>query len=190
MEKLRAKIGSYNDISEEDLDFTLNLYETIEVSKGFTLVEAGQMVKHFYFLDQGCVYYYMYKDGKTQVLDFFKEGDLFTDLYAYLEEIPSQTYIKAIEDSVLYRIKKEDVQKSFDYSHAVERFGRLSAQEAFVKSFRRIAHFSNLSNEERYLRFLDKNPGIFQRVPQYLVASYLGLTPVGLSKIRKRLSLT
>ena len=188
MEKLKAHIQSYNEISEEDLNFTLDFYERFEIKKGETIIEAGQLVKHFYFMDDGCVYYYMYKDGKTQVLDFFKEGDLFTDLYAYLEEIPSSTYIKALEDSSLYRIKKEDVQKSFDHSHAMERFGRLSAQEAFTKSFRRIAHISNLSNEERYLRFLDKNPGLFQRVPQYLVASYLGLTPVGLSKIRKRLS--
>jgi CRP-like cAMP-binding protein len=60
-------------------------------------------------------------------------------------------------------------------------------QEAFIKSFNRIERLNSRSNEERYLRLLQKRPDLFQRLPQYLIAFYLGLTPVGLSKIRKRL---
>jgi len=61
-------------------------------------------------------------------------------------------------------------------------------QDAFIKTFSRVERLNNRTNEERYLRLLAKRPSLFQRVPQYLIASYLGLTPVGLSKIRKRLS--
>lgn len=156
--------------------------------KGDTLVKPGQYVKWFYFLEKGCVCYYTEDESSTKVMEFFTEGDFFTDLYAYIEEIPSATYLSATEDCTVYAILKEDVQKSFDRSHDLERFGRLSMQESFAEIFRRNNHLKNLSNQERYLRLLQKRPGLFQRVPQYLIASYLGLTPVGLSKIRKRLA--
>lgn len=122
------------------------------------------------------------------VLEFFTEGDFFTDIYAYLQEVPSNSYVKASENAVIYYILKDDLQKSFDHSHKIERIGRLTMQETVLETFRRLAHFNNLSNEERYLRLLEKRPTLLQRVPQYLIASYLGLTPVGLSKIRRRLS--
>jgi len=61
-------------------------------------------------------------------------------------------------------------------------------QKAFINNFQRIHQIKNMSNQDRYLQLLDRRPSLLQRVPQYLIASYLGLTPVGLSKIRKRLS--
>jgi len=64
---------------------------------------------------------------------------------------------------------------------------RFSMQDSFVRTFTRVERLNNRTNEERYLRLLQKRSGLFQRVPQYLIASYLGVTPVGLSKIRKRL---
>ena len=190
MQNLRKKIGSFNQLTEDDLNFTMEFYQPKTIKKGDFLLREGQLVNHFYFVDQGCICYYLEKDGSEKVMEFFIEGDFFTDLYAYLEEIPTNCYLKATEDCKLYVIKKEDVLKVFDYSHRLERFGRLSMQDAFLKAYRRMARLNNLSNEERYLRLLEKRPNLFQRVPQYLVASYLGLTPVGLSKIRKRLSLS
>lgn len=190
MQNLRKKIGSYNQLTEDDLNFVSQFYKLKTVAKGGFLLKQGQMVDHFYYLEKGCIYYYLIKDGEEKVMEFFTEDSIFTDLYAYIEEIPTHCYLKAAEDSVLYAISKADVYKSFDYSPRLERFGRLSMQDAFVKAYRRISHLNNLSNEERYLRLLEKRSDLFQRVPQYLIASYLGLTPVGLSKIRKRLSLS
>ena len=89
---------------------------------------------------------------------------------------------------MVFGIRKADAEKLFDASHQLERFGRLSMQEAFLKLITRVERMSMRSNEQRYLRLLEKRPELFQRVPNYLIASYLGMTPVGLSKLRKRLS--
>ncbi len=188
MENLIKKLTSYAYLSEEDLSYTLSFYREIKVKKGEFLIEAGQLVNYYFYLNTGCVYYYQLIDGAIKVMEFFDEDEFFTDLYAYLEDIPSASYLAAAEDTSLYMIHKADVQKSFDKSHDLERIGRLSLQEAFIKTFRRTAHLNNLTNEERYLRLLEKRPNLIQKVPQYLIASYLGLTPVGLSKIRKRLA--
>jgi len=190
MQNLKKKITSFNDkLSEEDLNFSLQSYKQNKIEKGDFVIHPGQYVKHWHYVEQGCFYYYIIKDGVEKVMEFFTEDDFFTDLYAYIQEKPSNSYIKATEDSVIYSISKKDVQIGFDRSHQLERMGRLSMQDTVVNTFRRTVHLNNLSNEERYLRLLQKRPALFQRVPQYLIASYLGLTPVGLSKIRKRLSL-
>jgi len=188
VEKLITRINSYVQLSQEDLQFATQFYKKRIVSKGELIIQPDQYVKHWHFVDAGCFCFYTLKDGKEKVMEFCTEREFFTDIYAYLQEIPSNSYVRATEDSVIYTASKTDVQKSYDHSHHIERIGRLSMQDTVLKTYRRIAHLNSLSNEERYLRLLEKRPTLFQRVPQYMIASYLGLTPVGLSKIRRRLS--
>lgn len=170
------------------MEFGLQFFKKNVFKKGTFLLEPGQYISDFYFIKKGCVSYYTIEEGTTHVMEFFTEGYFFTDLYAYLEETPSIAYLEALEDTTVYYISKTNQQNVFDYSHQLERFGRLSMQRTFVINFQRINQLRSLSNQERYLQLLKKRPTLFQRVPQYLIASYLGLTPVGLSKIRKRLS--
>lgn len=188
MKNLKNKILSYTHVDEEQLDYWLSFYEKIELKKGEVLISAGQIVTHFYYLDAGCIYYYKIQDGETKVLEFYTDDVFFTDLPSYVKGSPSRYFLRATEDTTVYAIKKFDTEKSFDDSHQLERFGRLSMQEAFMKSYSRLERLNSRTNEERYMRLLEKRPGLLQSVPQYLIASYLGLTPVGLSKIRKRLS--
>jgi len=141
-----------------------------------------------YYLEKGCICYYKVEDGQTKVLEFYTEDVYFTDLLSYVNKTPSTYYLKALEECVVYAVDKEVAEASFDNSHQLERFGRLSMQEAFMKLLSRVQRMSIRSNQERYLRLLEKRPDLFQRVPNYLIASYLGITPVGLSKLRKRLA--
>ncbi|MEW7291761.1 Crp/Fnr family transcriptional regulator [Aquimarina sp. 2304DJ70-9] len=188
MEDLKKTIRSFTHVSDSDMEFGLQFFKKEIFKKGAFLLKPDQFINDFYFVKQGCVSYYTVENGTIRVMEFFTEGYFFTDLYAYIQEIPSESYLEATEDSVVYSISKIDQQKVFDHSHQLERFGRLSMQRTFVINFQRINQLRNLSNQERYLQLLEKRPSLFQRVPQYLIASYLGLTPVGLSKIRKRLS--
>jgi len=190
MEKLREKIGSYGKVGKEDLEFALTLFHKTEVKKGDFLLKEGQYIRQFYFVDSGCLCYYTLRKGHKQVMEFFTETDFCSDLYNYLNETPSNSNIWATEDTVVYAINRIDDEKLWNRSHALERFGRLFITDEFIQLSRRVARMTNLSNEEQYLRLMEKRPDLIQRVPQYLIASYLGLTPVGLSKIRKRLSLS
>jgi len=187
LQNLKNKILSYTKVDEKHLDYWLNVYERIELKKGEALVSQGQLVTNFYYVAKGCIYYFKLEDGEQKVLEFYTDDVFFTDLPAYVKGTPSNYYLKASEATIVYAIRKSDAENSFEKSHQLERFGRLSMQEAFMKIFTRVERLSSKSNEERYLRLLEKRPDLMQRVPQYLIASYLGLTPVGLSKIRKRL---
>lgn len=187
LENLKRKVTSYTEVASDVLEHQMQFYHRLDLKKGETLVRPGQYVKHFYYVAEGCIYYFKLEDGEQKVLEFYTDDVFFTDLPAYVKEAPSNYYLKASEDSTIYAVAKIDAENSFKVSHQLERFGRLSMQEAFMKIFTRVERLSSRSNEERYLRLLEKRPDLFQRVPQYLIASYLGLTAVGLSKIRKRL---
>lgn len=188
LEHLKNKVLSYNHVDIAVLEHQMQFYKRLELKKGEPLVSPGQLVKHFYYVAKGCIYYYKLEDGEKKVLEFYTDDVFFTDLPAYVKGTPSSYFLKASENTIVYAVKKSDAENSFNTSHQLERFGRLSMQEAFMKILTRVERLSNRSNEERYLRLLEKRPDLIQRVPQYLIASYLGLTPVGLSKIRKRLA--
>jgi len=184
---IRKKVLSYTHVDHPQLEDALRFYEVITLEKGERLISEGDAVAYFYYLDSGCISYYKMDDGEPTVLEFYTQDVFFTDLIAYVKGVPSQCYLEALEPSVILAVRKDRAEKSFDVSHQLERFGRLSMQEAFLKIFQRVDRTNNRSNEERYLRILQKRPDLLQRVPQYLIASYLGITPVGLSKLRKRL---
>ncbi len=188
LEDLKKKIRSFTEVSDSDMEFGLRFFKKKTFKKGTFLLKPDQYISDFYFMKEGCVSFYTVEGGTTRIMEFFTEGYFFTDLYALIQEIPSVAYLEALEDITVYTISKIDQQKIYDHSHQLERFGRLSMQRTFVINFQRINQHRSLSNQERYLELLKKRPTLFQRVPQYLIASYLGLTPVGLSKIRKRLS--
>lgn len=187
MENLKNKILSYTDVNSAEIDYLFKFYKKIRLKKGETLIKPGERVNNFYYLDYGCINYYKVEEGEIKVLEFYTEDVFFTDLYAYVLDKPATSFLQATEDSIVYAIDKIIVEESFKRSHQLERFGRLSMQDAFIRTFTRVERLNNKTYEERYLRLLQKRPELFQRVPQYLIASYLGLTPVGLSKIRKRL---
>lgn len=187
MKNLKNKILSFTHVNEAEIEYLFQFYKKIRLKKGDTLIRPGESVSSFYYLDAGCINYYKVEEGEIKVLEFYTEDVFFTDLYAYVQDKPSTSFLQATEDTTVYVVDKIDVESSFTRSHQLERFGRLSMQDAFVRTFTRVERLNNRTNEERYLRLLKKRPGLFQRVPQYLIASYLGLTPVGLSKIRKRL---
>jgi len=184
---IKKKVLSYTHVDDVPLKYALDFYEIIHLKKGERLVSPGQLVVNFYYLEKGCISFYKMEEGEIKVLEFYTDDVFFTDLIAYVKETKSNCYLEATEDTIVFAVKKELAEKSFQKSHQLERFGRLSMQEAFLKTFNRVDRLNNRSNEERYLRILNKRPDLLQRVPQYLIASYLGLTPVGLSKLRKRL---
>lgn len=184
---IKKKVLSYTPVDGHLLDDALSFYKLIKLKKGEKLITEGSLVDHFYYLDSGCISYYKIEGGELKVLEFYTQDVFFTDLMAYVKGIPSNYFLEAVEDSTILAVRKDLAEASFERSHQLERFGRLSMQEAFIKMLHRVDRLNHRSNEERYLRILQKRPDLLQRVPQYLIASYLGITPVGLSKLRKRL---
>ncbi|WP_421754630.1 Crp/Fnr family transcriptional regulator [Croceimicrobium sp.] len=154
--------------------------------KGTILLKEGNFSSECYFILDGCIRSYFLKDGEEKTIDFFIEEDVVTPAN-YGKLTPSQYYLECIEDTVVNvgnpTIEKEMYQK---YPQ-LESLSRVIAEVILTKQQESFTEFKTSTPEERYLNLLKTKPGLLQRVSQYQIASYLGITPESLSRIRKRI---
>lgn len=185
---LKNKVLTYSNIGDSDIKYAGQFCKQEKIKKGTLLSQEGEIVDKLYFMQKGCVVICTKINGEEKIIEFFTENDIFTDFYSYLRQVPAHSYMRVLENSFVIGVKKADFEQILRRSHALEHFGRKFLEERLLAGLIDFQNNAVLSNEERYLRLIRKRPKLFQRVPQYLIASYLGLTAVGLSKIRKRLS--
>ena len=175
-------------------DYTLSLdqlrpyIKSRTLQKNEILFRAGSVFHDMYFVQKGGCFLYTLEGGKEVVSQFFFEGELMCDHYSFLTGRKSNQFVRALEDSLVECISHEDIERGYDDIPGLERISRLLTERTCIKLMFYLASHKNDSAEVRYRKLLASRPQLFQRVPQYLIASYLGITPVGLSKVRRRLS--
>lgn len=160
----------------------------VHAAKGEPLLRAGEPATALFFV-QGGLLRYFYIDaasGLERTGQFFEAGQVLTDARAFLTGEPATQTIEALEPSVIVSLPRTALYKACDEDHAIERFCRLLAEEALTGSQLRTARMLLLSPDERYRLFLASRRALAERLPQYLIASYLGITPEALSRIRAR----
>src|SRR5690606_16162274 len=144
--------------------------------------------KHHYFVLKGLLRkFYINEKGIEQTTEFAIETWWITDNIAYEHRQPTEFYIQAVEKSEILYITNENQEKLLTNFPAMERYFRFVYQRAYAAAQMRIKYLFSLSKEEFYFELLRKHPEFVQRVPQYLIASFLGFTPEYLSEIRKRI---
>lgn len=161
------------------------------LSKGDHILRAGTVADEVFFVHKGLLRYYFNDpndDGQERTGQFFDEGIVVTDAESFLAQVPAEQNFEALEESSIVVLPRTVLEAGYNEDHAIERFGRLMLQEALIGSQRRAGRLLTLQPEDRYRRFIETRPEVARRVPQYLVASYLGLTPESLSRIRGRIS--
>lgn len=171
-------------LSDADWNLFVERSRTRRIFKGVTLIQVGQLAKHAYFCTVGLFrLYYTLQDGREYNVAFTVENDFATSYGAMVMGTPSFFTIEAMEDSVVIEIPYDMLKELMDNSHAWERFVRNSVERLFIRKEERERELLYLSAKERYKAFLIKYPGLEHRIPQYHIASYLGISPVSLSRI-------
>ena len=130
--------------------------------------------------------YHLDDDGKEHTVSIGVEDWFVSDFYSYVTQTPATHYAEAIEDSTIFQMRYEDIEQLCGEIHALSEYFRLTTERAFAFSRRRVISNISKSAEERYFEYINKYPNIANRVPQYVLASYLGISPEFLSKIRSR----
>lgn len=171
---------------DEALQFGTTFKE-IKVRKRQFIIQPEFVAKCRYFVVKGAVKAYVIdNDGQEQIIQLAIEEWWISDYNSYMFQQPASMFVAALEDCVLLQISFEDEQKLKSINHRFETFFRTIAERAAAFMQRRIISNLTQSAEERYDLFLEKYPKMAFRFPQYVIASYLGMTTQFLSKIRNQ----
>jgi CRP-like cAMP-binding protein len=188
MDLLLHTIKRYISLSPDDETIIRSLFRQQDLKKGEHLLQAGDVCKNIFFIDTGLVRYYTSIEGEEKTNYFNKEGEFVCNYASFLPQEPSMVNIQALENSTVYSISRANIELLYTQVGHGERFGRLAITEVFVTAIRQINSLYTDPPEVRYHTFLATFPDIGQRIPQYYIASYVGIKPQSLSRIRKRLA--
>jgi CRP-like cAMP-binding protein len=184
-------ISRHIDLNEEEAEYFISLLKPRTLRKRQFLLQSGEISRHETFIVKGLLRAYTVdKSGYEHVVMFASEGWWISDLYSFLTQTPGSQNIDALEDTEVLQIDKQDLEKLYLEVPKFDRFFRILLQNAFVANQQRILASISLTAEEQYLAFIQKYPSLEQRVPQHQVASYLGITPETISRIRRSLTKT
>ncbi len=184
---LKQHIKKYISFNDEDFSNIFDFFQHIPLKKKENLLVEGKICHANYFVVQGCLrLFFINEKGVEQTIQFAIENWWLSDYTSFEKQQPATFYLQAVEKSNVLALtynKQEEMPQQFPQ---MERYFRLMHQRANAAAQFRIKGLYNLSGEERYHQFYKRYPEFVQRVPQYLLASFLGFTPEYLSEIRSK----
>ncbi len=184
---LLAHIRKYVTLTDDEADLICSKLKVTEVKKKEFLLASGKICRANYFVSKGLLrLYFINKKDQEQITQFGLEGWWITDYDSLDTQKPSRFFIQAIEDAEVIAWTPETQSELTRAVPQLETYFRKILQRAYTAAQRRIVYIIDYTDEERYRLFNASYPDFIQRVPQYMLASYLGFTPQFLSKIRAK----
>lgn len=173
-------------ISKREWNKFSHLFKRREIPAKTILLREGQVSRHAFYIEKGCLRSWFNNNGKNITFQFFFEGQGVSSVESFRTNQPGLFNIESIEPCTIYSISKKDFQYILDNSSAIR-------NEIEEQTFKRLIFYQRLflsrikdNPQKRYEELVKQRPEILQRVPQHYIASYLGITPVSLSRIRNR----
>lgn len=160
----------------------------VQLKNKVQFVNENQVSRKLYFVGSGATHTFIVdKMGEVHTVQFGFEGYWIGDMYSFFSGNPAIFNVETLEPTTLFAMNYADFEKACEQIPKFERFFRILVQNGYLSSLQRLASSFSEDAEERYLSLIKKQPDLPQRVPQYLVASYLGIKPQSLSRIRQKL---
>ncbi|TDO73131.1 CRP-like cAMP-binding protein [Flavobacterium chryseum] len=184
--KIESFIKTIVQPNKEEWDAFTEIVQFKTLKKKELLLEEGRVCNFIAFVNKGVLREYSFLNGKETTLDFVDENHFTSDYQSFIMEVPSKQYLEALTDVDLLILKKDAINSLYDKYKVWERFGRLIIERIFCLVEQKRKNIISTSNDEQYRDFVAAYPQILQKVPQYYIASYLGISPEHLSRLRKK----
>jgi CRP/FNR family transcriptional regulator, anaerobic regulatory protein len=188
--QVRKYVSQFVSFSEEEWQLHQSVLARRFLKRGEFLLRAGEVCDHITFINKGVFRTYMMIDDEEVTSNFAFEGNYVTEYTSFVSRQPTTDNIVAMEDAEILQLAYNEIQIIYDKAPVWQKFGRLMAEYVltFISSRNKSLLFN--SPEERYLKLMKERPKVMERIPQHYIASYLGIKPESLSRIRKRLTET
>ncbi len=188
-EPILKNIAKHITLDKEEEAYFISLLQQRTIKRKGFLLKQGEICRTEHFITSGCLRSYTIdENGFEHIVMFGIEDWWVGDLYSFLTQTPATYFIDALEDTELLQISKDNLDKLYTRIPKFERFFRIILQNAFIAQQKRINQNLADTAEQRYLDFRKNYPALDQRVSQKQIAAYLGITPVFLSMLRRKLS--
>ena len=175
-------------LEDEDLKIFVSKFKPVSLKKGDYFIKDGEISRKIAFIISGSMLCVYNKDGNEVIDEFSLDREFITDYHSFLTNSPADKDVRCLEDTELMVISYDDLQNLYAQKPIFEKVGRLMAEALFMSWQQKAKSLMLDDAEARYLKLITRRPDLPQRVPQYLIASYLGVKPETLSRIRKNLT--
>ncbi|MDO6800876.1 Crp/Fnr family transcriptional regulator [Wenyingzhuangia sp. 1_MG-2023] len=185
-EALRQFIDSFQFLTPEEVDIIVDNTVLKFTKKGEYLLKEGEVSKECFAVIKGCIREFVIKDGVEKTVSFFTEGDPITAFTSETTGCQSKSYIQCLEDCVVTVGTESLIEEMIERIPRLEKLIRVEVEKEAGKMQDRMSNFMISTPEERFVTLINNQPNLIHRVPQVLIASYIGVTPESYSRIKKR----
>lgn len=181
-------ISKYVTLEKEETEKLTAIIRTTKIKKRQFIDQPGYVCQYRNYVVKGAFRsYFIDAEGKEHTVQIAIEDWFVSDFYSYITQTPATLFVEALEDATIFQMTYNDIEGLCKEIHGLSEYFRVSTERAFAFSRKRALSNLSMTAEERYLEILERYPNIVKRVPQKVIASYLGMTPEFMSKIRKNL---
>jgi CRP-like cAMP-binding protein len=181
-----ANLLRQEKFNEIEITSFIETFEVVTLQKGDHILKEGQVCTFLGFVDKGLlIYYNISEDGEEKICDFAIENQWVTQYQSMSTNSKSLLSIKAIEPTILLKTTHQNLMNIAEEMPRIDKYFKKMIDNFLFTMVSRTNDFQNLIAEERYSKFVKENPQLIQRLPQYYLASFLGIAPQSLSRIRK-----
>ena len=184
---LEKFIQRFVTLSDAEMEEISSKFKSKGVKKNSHLLKQGDTCKDFVFVEKGCLRLYYVKDGIEISVWFAFYPSSAIEVYSFISENPSDYFLQAIEDSEVLYLPKTELKKLYQYQPKMQEMMRNFWEAVLLDLINRFTALETDSAEKRYLDLLNKQPDYLEKIPQKYLASFIGVTPTSLSRIRKKI---
>lgn len=188
IEQLITGIKYFIRLNADETDCLKKLFKERYIKKGDFFLEEGQVCKYAGFISKGIMRYFINHEGEDRTYAFGQENNFVCNYESFIPKTPSSKNIQALEDCEILQISYDDLQTLYRDIRDGEKLGRIVIEQVFIQTLQDLSSFYTDTPEYRYEKFIGQHPDLQQRISQYHIASYVGVKPQSLSRIRKRIS--
>ena len=186
-ERILKNISRFIQLTPQETDYFISFLHVKKFKKRQYILHEGEICSYEHFVNKGCLRAYRTDDkGLDHIAQFAIEDWWIGDMYSFLTATPARLNIDAVEDSEVFYFDKPSLEKLYTDVPKFERFYRMVLQNAFIATQGRVIESMSMDAEQRYCNFIERYPLMEQRLPLKQIASYLGITPESLSRIRSQ----